>query len=119
MALLEFEQDADAVVLTASRGLSEFDYEELEEEAQHVVDALTAMDDPKVVVDLHKTDYFTSSVLAVFLKISRIAGGRLALCALSERATEILLLTKLDRLWSAYASREEALRGLQNCHGIP
>ena len=114
MALLEFEQDADAVFLTASRGLSEFDYEELEEEGQHVVDALMAIDEPKVVIDLHKTDYFTSSVLAVFLRLSRIAGGRLALCALSEHATEILLLTKLDRLWAAYASREEALQSLRN-----
>ena len=114
MALLEFEQDADAVVLTASRGLSEFDYEELEEEAQHVVDALAAIDQPKVVVDLHKTDYFTSSVLAVFLRFSHTAGGRLALCALSEHATEVLLITKLDRLWAAYPSRKEALQSLRN-----
>ena len=112
--LMDIELKTDAVVLTATRGLSEFDYDDLEQEGKAIARMLETMARPAVVIDLSRAEYVTSSVITLFLRLSRSSPGRLALCALSDSATDILRVTRLEKMWPIYASKQEALEKTRN-----
>ena len=70
-----------------------------------------------VVVDCAKAPYFGSSVLQAIHTIWKhvsAAGGRLALCNLSDRTREILHVSRFDTLWPVYASQAEALEATKH-----
>jgi anti-sigma B factor antagonist len=68
----------------------------------------------KLVVDLAGVPFIDSSGLGALvgvLKAARLAGGDLRLARAGEQAAVILKLTRLDRVFSLYASVEEATAG--------
>jgi anti-anti-sigma factor len=68
-----------------------------------------------VVVNCQQTDSFSFAAINFFVrlgKLSRSRGGRMAFCNVSARARDMLRMTHLDRLWSVYATSEEALEGV-------
>lgn len=66
-----------------------------------------------VVVDFADVDYFGSEVLEAILRVwNRVhpAGGRLAVCNLSDVGRDILSLSRFDTLWQVADSREAAVQ---------
>jgi anti-anti-sigma factor len=114
--LMDVERLGDTLVLTAERDLREVEFEAIEEEQQEMLRRL-AHDHSicNVVVDFRKTDSFGSTALKLLLRLWRVVrerGGRMALCNVAPYEQEILAVTRLGRLWPAYASRAEALEAV-------
>ena len=74
--------------------------------------------DPSIrnaVLDFSGTDVFGSSALGFLVVLGRLVKGRhgqLALCNLSDHEREVLKVTRLDRSWPIYSSRQQALRAV-------
>ena len=114
--LLKVKQEDDILVVTIAKELLGFDYQRLQVEGERVLNLLRSRDAPKVVVDLHQSDYITSAVLGWFLilwKRIRERNGRMVLCGLSAYALEIFKVTSLDNLWPICSSKEEALAAIR------
>jgi anti-anti-sigma factor len=90
----------------------------LDDLTQVVLDAANAADPPLVVVDLSHTRFFGSGFIEVLFRawhrLHGREGGRLGLCGLTPYCREVIDVTHLDRLWSIYATREEAVGGLSS-----
>ena len=66
----------------------------------------------KVVVDLEKVTYVDSSGLATLvemLKKTKSQGGSLGLAGMSEKVKSLFEITKLDKLFSIYPTRVQAV----------
>lgn len=66
----------------------------------------------KVVVDLEKVTYIDSSGLATLvemLKKTKSQGGTLGLAGMTDKVKSLFEITKLDKLFSIYPNRAQAL----------
>ena len=66
----------------------------------------------KVVVDLEKVSYIDSSGLATLvemLKKMKSQGGSLGLAGMSDKVKSLFEITKLDRLFSIYQNKQDAV----------
>ena len=73
---------------------------------------LVAAGSKNIAVDLSKTDYVSSLVLASFvfmLKSVKDAGGNLVFCCLNNKIKELFAMTNLDKIFDVTATREEAI----------
>ena len=71
---------------------------------------------PKFVLDLSKITFLGSTgltVLIVFLKQVKAAGGQLVIAGLTGQCRNVMSVTKLDRAFEFYASPDEAVAALQ------
>ncbi len=110
--LFEIERLDNSAIVTPLVNLSEFEFQEIEAEADEVLNLLGNGDVENVVMDFHKTDYYGSTALGFFVSLwkkVRLQKGNMAFCNVSPHEREILEVTKLDTLWSICSSREEAL----------
>ncbi len=116
--MIEAERLGRTLVLTPEQNLWELELEAIEEEQQEFLRRLA--DDPSirnVVVDFRRTDWFGSATLKLLIRLQRVVGergGRMALCNVSAHEQEIVAVTRLDRLWPAHASREEAVEAVNH-----
>lgn len=105
------------VIVTPTDDLSEFQFRELTEQANHAFKELEKSDDNRnVVLDFRNTDYFGSTALGIFVQLwSRVCrrGGRLAFCNLSERERLILHITQLDTQWPLCDTLDDALEAVK------
>lgn len=69
----------------------------------------------RLLIDLENVQYLNSTALGVLIaahtNFSR-RGGVLALCNVSEGITNIFVITKLSKVFTIYADRDEALEKL-------
>ena len=68
-----------------------------------------------IILDLSKTGYVSSIVLASFVymfKMAKDAGGTMVLCGLNSKVKELLSMTNLDKVLDLAADRHEALARL-------
>jgi anti-anti-sigma factor len=68
-----------------------------------------------VVVDAAQSSYLSSSIIGAMIQMWEAvsaAGGRLAVCGLTDDAMEALVATRLDTRWPSFPTRAEALAGL-------
>ena len=93
----------------------EFDIYRCPELAKIVEPALSA---PAVVLDMGAARYIDSSSLSVLVRLhkQRMAAGLPAavLAAVPPQVRTVLSITKLDELWPAYATVEEACAAARN-----
>jgi anti-anti-sigma factor len=72
---------------------------------------------PLVVLDLSRLRYFGStfleSLICMWKRLSARPGGRMSLCGLTANCRDVLGFTHLDRIWSVFESREEAIHSLR------
>lgn len=71
---------------------------------------------PRMVLDFSRTEYINSSFIeAVFRawKRAKEKGGQMAFCCLNPFCGEVLRVTKLDRVWAIFPTREEALAAVR------
>jgi anti-sigma B factor antagonist len=110
--LLKMEPHGDTLVVMTSGDLGEFQFYEIEQEAEPILRRMGTGDIRHVVIDMAATDYCGSATLAFFLKLwvrVRERQGRLALCGVSPVVRDVLAATKMDSIWPVYPTREEAL----------
>jgi anti-anti-sigma factor len=110
--IFEIEREGDTIIVIPAVDLRELDYQRIEERARTILELLNGSNIKNVVLDFHKTDYFGSTALGVFLKLwKRVSSknGRMALCNISDNEKEILQIMKLDHFWPICSSRIEAL----------
>ena len=113
--MFQIEREGETIIFTPVANLGVL--EDVELKAREVVDVLSDLSIKNLVMDFHKTDYFGSSALALFVKLWKMVKGRngcMAFCNLSEHEHEILNVTKLDTLWTLCASRAEAMNVVGN-----
>jgi anti-sigma B factor antagonist len=111
--LFELERHGETVIVVPTVDLREFEFQQIEEQAQEVLSLLSNGDAKNVIVDFSRTDYYGSTALGFFVKLwkrVRAKDGRMAFCNVSQNEQEILDVTHLDRLWSICSNREEALK---------
>jgi anti-sigma B factor antagonist len=76
------------------------------------LDAQITPQQARVLVDLSETQFIDSSALAVLvkgMKRCREAGGDLVVCGVVERVQVIFELTRLDKAFRMFPTRDEAL----------
>lgn len=86
---------------------------ELLKEVQPQIDALLKDGTRhKVVLDLHKvreiSSQFIGMIVAIHTRLSK-RGGRLVLCGLNAKLTELLSLTRLDRMITVVTTVRDAV----------
>jgi len=70
----------------------------------------------KFVLDLSKVTFLGSiglTVLVVFLKRVKTAGGRMVIAGLTGQCRNVMSVTKLDKAFDFYADTDEAIAALQ------
>jgi anti-sigma B factor antagonist len=68
-----------------------------------------------IILDLSKTTYISSVVLASFvfmLKRAKEAGGNVVFCGIHKKVNEVLNMTNLDKIFDIAADRQEAIKQL-------
>ena len=99
------------------------EYENLDESALEgvrsaILAAAVAADPPLVVLDLSHTKFFGSACIEILFRswnrINGRPGGRFAISGLTPYCAEVIQVTHLDRLWSIYATHDEAAAALNS-----
>lgn len=110
------EHHGDVTVIVAAPALESFDPGLVERAATLMLEPLSRLETPLLVVDLSRVDYFGSSFLSLLLRCWRLTtskNGQMVLSGVSPRARELLHLTSLDLVWPIYATQREAVEALQ------
>ena len=85
------------------------------DEVRDAVLAAALAEPPRVVIDLTEVEFFGSSFIELMFRLwKRLQdrSGRFALCGASSYCREVLAVTKLERLWQTFDTRDEAVRGM-------
>lgn len=117
--MFEIERDGETIIFTPPINLSES--QDVTLNAKGAIDALCDLSIKYVVMDFHKTDYFGSSALALFIRFWKIVAdrnGHMAFCNLSEQEREVMQITRLDTLWPICESRAAAMKAVGNSNFI-
>jgi anti-anti-sigma factor len=114
-ALFEIEREGGTIIVTPVVNLGEL--EDMDLNAEEVVEVLSDLSIKNLVMDFHKTDYFGSTALGLFVKLWKMVTARngcMAFCNPSEHELEILHVTRLNTLWPICKSREQAMKVVGN-----
>ena len=109
------ERHGEVTLISANPALERIDASMEEQVADLLMEPLRGQDDPLVVFDLSRVDYFGSMFLTVLLrcwKLTTARGGMMVLAGVSNHAKELLRITSLDMIWPIYPTRREALEAL-------
>jgi len=117
--LFDVERDGQILVITPTADLRESAYQDIEAAARDIFDLLARGEIKGLVLDFHRTDFYGSTALGIFVRLwKRISrcGGRMAFCNVSQHEKEILSGTRLDTLWPICPTRADALKvvGMRN-----
>ena len=69
-----------------------------------------------LIVDLGSSDYFGSIIIGAMNSLglkAKEAGGRIAICNASADMIGILKVMNLDKIWSQFDTRKEAIRAFK------
>ena len=110
------ERRGDLTVITATEELEriEFGLEEIASEL--ILKPLWSQENPSIVFDLSRVDYFGSMFLTLLIRCWKLTvsqGGTMALAGVNQRTRELLRITALDMVWPIYQSKREAIEALQ------
>jgi anti-sigma B factor antagonist len=70
-----------------------------------------------ILMDMENLKYINSSGLSVIINIltkARKAGGDVAICSVTPKVAELLVITKLDSIFNICKTREKAIAVLSN-----
>ena len=80
-----------------------------------ILEAADRAEPPRLLVDLSHPKFFGSAVIEILgeaWKRVRERGGVFSLCGVAPYCAEVLRVTRLDRVWAMYPTRDEAVRAL-------
>jgi len=108
-------REAGVTIIHLGPSYNSLDDEAMMEFGGALLAEATHADPPRLVVDLSQTEYIGSSFLELLVrawKRIKARDGALALCEARPFCLEVLEHTRLNRLWPAYSTREEAVAAL-------
>ena len=81
-----------------------------------LLQAIEQSEHQRIIVDLCQVSVFCSEFIGVLIRVfqrfRRERQGKLSLCGMSATAVEVLEVTKVDRIWDLFESREQALEAI-------
>jgi anti-sigma B factor antagonist len=87
---------------------------ELEKLSTALYELVDAGDTRRLLVDFTRVKYLSSQAIGIVItlhkKVSQRDGGQLMLCGVGPSLTNLLKITRLDRILRITATQEEALR---------
>ncbi len=110
------ERRGELTVITATKELEriEFGLEELVSDL--ILKPLRRQENPSIVFDLSRVDFFGSMFLALLIRCWKLVlaqGGTMALSGVNDKTQELLRVTALDMVWPMYGTKREAIEALQ------
>ncbi len=97
----------------AQRRLDEVGLEDIRRQLVEIAEAAAP---PWLILDLAATEFFGSSFIDVLFRVwKRVKAqptGKFAISGLHEYCREVLEITQVDRLFSLYATRDEAVEAM-------
>lgn len=76
------------------------------------IEAIIALGENKILLNLDGLKYINSSGLNILINIltkARKAGGDVAICCVNKKITELLVITKLDSIFNVKENEEKAI----------
>ena len=110
-AHLDVRQEADVTVVSFldRKILDELNISQIEEQLFVLVDGATS---PKLVLDFANVEHLSSRALGTLISLMKRVnskGGRLALTNIESRIFEVFRITRLDRTFDIFKTRDEAV----------
>lgn len=109
------EVQGATIVLVPRAALGNLNEAEIVRETQDLLQVINNSGPTRILIDLNHGDYMGSAFVGAIVRLwKRVGerGGRLAMCNLSDKAYQILRVTKLHAMWPIYATRDEALQAI-------
>ena len=106
---ITFKKEGDINIVSLEGRLDTTNYGELE----HHLSSLTDNDENKILLDLEKLEYVSSSglrILLMFLKKIKTMQGRFMLCSMSADIKEIFEISGFINIFEIYDDSESALK---------
>jgi anti-anti-sigma factor len=113
------EQQGNVLVITPLFTQATFSEPQSASQWNEVEQQLDAPTTEQVIVDLGEIPYFGSTVLEWITQLwkrIKVKGGRLALVRPSKMGREVINVTRLDRLWGIFDTRDQAFSWLAKPH---
>ena len=110
--MFDVERRDSTVIITPTMDLGSLDFEQINENGDHVLKAFSDPEVKNVVIDFGRISYFSSSAIAFFGRIWGFVHerqGKMALCNLNSDESNLIRITKLNTLWAIRPSLDEAL----------
>lgn len=115
--VFKLECEADTLIVTALRQISELAEEYVADELQAVHQQVEEAKSKNVVFDLAAIRMVNSAVLEILISIRKQAvskGGRMLLCNVSPINLQTLKIARIDELCTIHPSRETALQAIDS-----
>ena len=109
------ERHGDVTVITATPALEKLSFRLEEQAAEMILEPIKKQENPLILFDLSRVNYFGSMFLALLIRTWKLAsarGGSMAISGVTERTRELLRVTSLDIVWPIYDTRHEAIEAL-------
>lgn len=109
---VEYQEDVIIAILTDEKILEESQIQALESSFMPLIEQNSPL---KLVIDFSAVKFLTSSVLGLLIRISKKiyeGQGRLCLCCIEPKIYQIFKITRLDKIFEIYPSRQRALEEL-------
>jgi len=114
--MVKVEWQGDVTLIEMGREYDALDEPTLRRASDLLLSQAQMADPPLLVLDLSQTAYIGSAAIEMIFrawKRLRERGGRLVLCGLQPFCADVLKAARLDSLWDSFATREEAVAGVQ------
>jgi anti-anti-sigma factor len=118
--MIRVSRREDVTVIELGPSYQSLDVCVLEDVAGVLLTEATRADPPRMVLDLSATSYIGSAFVELLVRAwKRLAerGGTLVLCGLRPLCAEVLRVTRLDHLWKAFPTQDQAVATLGNTSG--
>jgi anti-anti-sigma regulatory factor len=115
--MLELDTSGDVSVIQLDLGPFSVTKMMLDSIGAELIEVLTSIEPPVVVVDLSPTHHLGSKAVSILVnawRMTRGRKGRIAFCRLNPYSREVLRTLHLDRHWEVYETREDAVKALRS-----
>ena len=113
--IIRSEQQGNVLVITPLFTQTAFTEPQNASQWHEVEEKLDSPSTEQVIVDLGEIPYFGSTVIEWITQLwkrIKTKGGRLALVRPSKMGREVINVTRLDRLWGIFDTRDQAFSWL-------
>jgi len=113
--MIRISRQQDVTVVELGPNYQSLDAGVLEEVTAVLLTEATKAEPPRMVLDLSATSYVGSAFIELLVRAwKRLTerGGTMVLCGLRPSCAEVLRVTRLDRLWKAFPTRDQAVAAL-------
>ena len=114
--IFQREFRGNTLILIPHRPLGGLNEVEIVGETNELVNFIQQSGPLNLIFDLQNGEYLGTALIGAIVRLWKrvaLAGGRMALCAISDPVFQILRITKLHTVWPIYTTRDEALASVE------